>query len=303
MRLKNYLIIIAGPTAVGKTDLSIQLAKQFNCPIISTDSRQFFKEMSIGTAKPTVEEMQGVSHYFIDTKSIHETYNVGQYEKEAIEIIEHLFQKHQYVVAVGGSGLYINAIINGVDDFEEIPPTIREQIIVQYQQKGISYLQEELKRLDENYYRQVDINNPQRMMRAIEVCIHTGKPFSLQRTKIKKERSFNSIPLLINLEREKLYERINTRVDVMMQKGLLEEVKSLYQHKQLNALNTVGYKELFDYIENKITLEKAIDLIKQNTRRFAKRQLTWFNHQGEFENFEPTDITKILAYIDIITTY
>ncbi len=301
--MKKNLIVIAGPTAVGKTALSIELAKFYNCPVISADSRQFFKEMSIGTAKPTTEEMQDIPHYFINNISIHDVYNVGQFEREAIECIESLFKTNDYLILVGGSGLYINAILNGVDEFEEIPSPIREQLIKDYEEKGLTYLQEKLKQLDEVYYNQVDLNNPQRIMRALEVCIHTQKPYSSFRTKEKKQRSFNTIHILINTEREALYARINKRVDTMMQNGLLDEVKSLYPYKQLNALNTVGYKELFDFIDCKCSLEEAVNLIKQNSRRYAKRQLTWFNHQGDFETFEPTDIEKIKAYLDIVSQY
>lgn len=301
--MKKNLIVIAGPTAVGKTALSIELAKFYNCPIISADSRQFYKEMSIGTAKPTKEEMQDVLHYFIDNISIHDTYNVGQFEREAIDFIETLFKDHEHLILVGGSGLYINAILNGVDEFEEIPAHIREQLIKDYEEKGLTYLQEELKQKDEVYYHQVDLNNPQRIMRALEVCIHNNKPYSSFRTKEKKQRSFDAINILINTDREALYHRINKRVDIMMQNGLLEEVKSLYPYKHLNALNTVGYKELFDYIDNKCTLEEAVNLIKQNSRRYAKRQLTWFNHQGDFETFIPTDLEKLKAYLDIVTQF
>ena len=301
--MKKNLIVIAGPTAVGKTALSIELAKFYNCPIISADSRQFYKEMSIGTAKPTKEEMQNVPHYFIDNISIHDTYNVGQFEREAIDFIKTLFKDHKHLILVGGSGLYINAILNGVDEFEEIPAHIREQLIKDYEEKGLIYLQEELKLKDEVYYNQVDLNNPQRIMRALEVCIHNNKPYSSFRNKEKKQRSFDTINILINTDREALYHRINKRVDIMMQNGLLEEVKSLYPYKHLNALNTVGYKELFDFIDNKCTLEEAVNLIKQNSRRYAKRQLTWFNHQGDFETFEPTDLEKLKAYLDIVTQF
>jgi tRNA dimethylallyltransferase len=298
--LNHHLIIIAGPTAVGKTALSIQLAKQYMCPIISADSRQFYKEMSIGTAKPSIEEMDGIVHYFIDNKSIDDVYNIGEYEKEAITLIEKLFLKHDTLILVGGSGLYINAILNGLDEFEEIPTDIRENLIKQYNEKGISFLQEELKQRDFKYYEEVDTNNPQRMMRALEVCIFKGKPFSEFRTKVKKTRNFNSIPILINTSRAILYDRINKRVDEMISAGLVDEVKSLQNKNQLNALNTVGYKELFSYLENKITLQEAIDLIKQNSRRYAKRQLTWFNHQGDFETFEPNELEKIKSFINII---
>lgn len=301
--MKKNLIVIAGPTAVGKTALSIELAKFYNCPIISADSRQFFKEMSIGTAKPTKEEMQDVPHYFIDNISIHETYNVGQFEREAIDCFETLFKDHEQLILVGGSGLYINAILNGVDEFEEIPAHIREQLIKDFEEKGLAFLQEQLKLKDEVYYNQVDLNNPQRIIRALEVCIHSQKPYSSFRTKEKKQRPFDTINILINTDREVLYNRINKRVDIMIQNGLLEEVKALYPHKHLNALNTVGYKELFDFIDNKCSLEEAVNLIKQNSRRYAKRQLTWFNHQGDFETFEPTDLEKLKAYLDIVTQY
>lgn len=301
--MKKNLIVIAGPTAVGKTALSIELAKFYNCPVISADSRQFYKEMSIGTAKPTTEEIQNVPHYFINNISIHDTYNVGQFERDAIDCIETLFKTNDFLILVGGSGLYINAILNGVDEFEEIPSHIREQLIKDYNEKGLIYLQEELKKRDDVYYNQVDLNNPQRMMRALEVCIHNNKPYSSFRKKEKKERSFDSINILINTDRETLYNRINKRVDVMMQNGLFEEVKSLYPHRHLNALNTVGYKELFDFIDNKCSLEEAVSLIKQNSRRYAKRQLTWFNHQGDFETFEPSDLEKIKAYLDIVTQF
>lgn len=301
--MKKNLIIIAGPTAVGKTALAIELAQHYGCPVISADSRQFYKEMSIGTAKPTVAEMQDVAHYFIDHISIQDSYNVGQYERDAINLIDTLFKEHEQLIVVGGSGLYINAIMNGVDEFEEIPTHIREGLIKDFEEKGIVYLQEQLKHRDEAYYGQVDLNNPQRLIRALEVCIHTNKSFSQFRTNIKKERSFDIFPILINTNREALYAKINHRVDVMMQQGLMNEVKALYLFKQLNALNTVGYKELFDVIDEKASLEDAVNLIKQNTRRYAKRQLTWFNHQGDFESFEPTDFEKLKAYLDIVFQY
>lgn len=301
--MKKNLIVIAGPTAVGKTALSIDLAKHFQCPVISADSRQFYKEMSIGTAKPTKEEMQNVPHYFINNISIHDSYNVGQYEREAIDCIEKLFQEHSTLILVGGSGLYINAVLNGVDEFEEIPGNIREQLIKEYEEKGLLHLQNELKLKDEVYYSQVDLNNPQRIMRALEVCIHTQKPYSSFRKKEKKERSFEAFNILINTDRKILYDRINKRVDEMIKTGLFEEVKSLYPYKHLNALNTVGYKELFDVMDGKASLEEAINLIKQNTRRYAKRQLTWFNHQGDFESFDPEEGEKLKAYLDIVTQY
>lgn len=298
--MKKHLIIIAGPTAVGKTALAVDLAKHFACPVISADSRQFFKEMSIGTARPTAEEMQGVPHEFVNHISIHETYSAGQYERDAMARIEALFRTHNELILVGGSGLYINAILNGVDEFEEISAEIREQLQAGYSEKGIAYLRDLLQERDPAYYAQVDLNNPQRLIRALEVCLHTGKPYSSFRKKEKKERFFEAIPILINTEREVLYDRINRRVDQMMAGGLLNEVKALYPHKQLNALNTVGYKELFDFLDGKCSLQEAVAMIKQNTRRYAKRQLTWFNNQGNFESFGPGDLEKIKAYLDIV---
>lgn len=256
--------------------------------------------MSIGTAKPTAADMQEVPHYFVDHISIHDMYNVGQYEREAIATIEQLFETHHELILVGGSGLYINAVLNGVDAFEEIPPEIRERLNKAYQEQGLAWLQEKLLELDPVYHQQVDLNNPQRLIRALEVCLHNGKPYSSFRTKEKKTRPFNVIPILVNTEREVLYDRINRRVDQMMANGLLEEVKRLYPHKQLNALNTVGYKELFDFLDHKNTLEEAVNLIRQNTRRYAKRQLTWFNNQGDYESFGPDDLEKLKAYLDIV---
>jgi tRNA dimethylallyltransferase len=301
--LKRNLIVIAGPTAVGKTAISIELAKHFKCPVISADSRQFFKEMNIGTAKPTTEEMGNIQHHFIGHKSIYDAYDAGQFEKDAIDCIEQLFVKNNTLIVVGGSGLYIDALLNGIDEFEKIPPEIREKLIKDYQQKGIGYLQEELKKRDPEYYRSVDLNNPQRLMRALEVCIHTGKPYTGFRKKEKKHRSFEAFKILINTSRETLYKKINDRVDQMMKDGLLEEAKALYANRTLNALNTVGYKELFSYLDGTLPLQEAIELIKQNTRRYAKRQLTWFNHQDEFESFEPTEAEMLKAYLDLVFQY
>lgn len=296
----KHLIVVAGPTAVGKTALAVELAKHFGCPVISADSRQFFAEMNIGTAKPTIEEMQGVPHEFVGHVSIHDNYNAGQYEREAIARIEALFAEHQQLILAGGSGLYINAVLNGVDAFEEVPAAIRERVNETYRQHGIAHLQSLLKELDPEYYQQVDLQNPQRLIRALEVSLHTGRPYSSFRRQEKKARSFGAIPLLIDTSREALYDRINRRVEQMMDKGLLEEVRWLLPCRQLNALNTVGYKELFAYLDGNASLNEAISLIQQNTRRYAKRQLTWFNNQGDYERFEPTELEKIKAYLDIV---
>lgn len=292
------LIVLVGPTAIGKTATSINIAEAFNCPIVSADSRQFFKEMSIGTAKPNAEEMQGVPHYFIDSHSITDDFNVGKYETEAIALLETLFKTNNIVILVGGSGLYIDAICKGFDELPEADAEVRTKINSLLEEKGIEALQELLKELDPEYYSKVDLQNPQRMSRALEVCLTTGEPYSaLRKGKIKK-RDFNIIKIGLNTSREILYDRINRRVDEMMQQGLLEEVKKLMPKKHLNALQTVGYNELFDFLENKTDLNTAIDSIKQNTRKFAKRQLTWFRRDEEIKWFEPNDFAELLTYLN-----
>lgn len=298
MKIKPTLLVITGPTAVGKTALSIQLAKHFQTVILSSDSRQFFKEMSIGTAKPTKEEMQGATHYFIDSHSISEEYNVGKYETDTIQLLDQLFKEKELVILVGGSGLYVDAVCNGLDELPEANESIRKQLEETYKTKGITALQTQLKELDPDYYSQVDLNNPQRLLRALEVCLSTGKPYSQQRTGAKKERNFNCIKIGLNTSREELYNRINQRVDLMMQQGLLEEVKQLLPYKNKNALQTVGYKELFDHLENKLSLTEAVELIKQHTRNFAKRQLTWFRRDEQTKWFEPQQLKEIISYVE-----
>ncbi len=297
MESKKKLFVIVGPTAVGKTALSIQLAKAFDTEIVSADSRQFFKEMSIGTAKPNATEMGTIKHHFIDSHSISEEYNVGKFETEAIQVLNTLFETKNYAILVGGSGLYIDAICNGLDELPEASEEIRQQLKLLYEEKGIMALQEQLKELDLNYYNQVDLNNPQRLMRALEVCLSTGKTYSEQRAGKTKARNFTTIKIGLNTSREELYNRINKRVDEMMQQGLLDEVKSLLPYQNKNALQTVGYKELFDYLENKTSLEQAVALIKQHTRNFAKRQLTWFKRDEQIQWFEPNEFEKIKQYI------
>ncbi len=298
MKTNKFLIVIVGPTAIGKTALSIELAKQFNTEIISADSRQFFKEMSIGTAKPTTAEMQGIMHHFINSHSIIENYNVGKFENETINLLETIFAKKNTALLVGGSGLYIDAVCKGFDELPEANEDIRNQLKKLVDEKGIEGLQELLKKLDFDYYNKVDLQNSQRISRALEVCLATGKPYSTLRAGKLKNRNFNVIKIGLNTSREKLYEKINMRVDEMIQQGLLEEVKSLQEYKNKNALQTVGYKELFDYLENKIDLKTAIDLIKQHTRNFAKRQLTWFRKDEEIMWFEPMDKENITKYIN-----
>jgi len=271
----KVLLTVVGPTAIGKTALAIQLAHHFDTEILSADSRQFFKEMEIGTAVPTKEELKKVPHHFIQHKSIFEPYSVGDFEKEAIKLLDDLFLKKDIVVMVGGSGLYVDAVVSGLNEFPEVDPEIREKLNQQLEEEGLEPLQNELKQRDPKYYKSVDLDNPHRLIRALEVCIASNKPYSSFLNRPKPKRPFKTLYVGIDAPREVIYDRINTRVDLMMDAGLLNEVKKLYPHKKLNALQTVGYKELFEYIEAQSTLEFAVSEIKKNTRRFAKRQLTW----------------------------
>ena len=300
----KYLITIIGPTAIGKTSLSILLANHYQCEIVSCDSRQFFKEMTIGTAVPTKAELSAAKHHFIQNKSIFDTYTVGDYEKEAIATIEKLFKTNDYVILVGGSGLYVNAILKGFDDFPEIPASVRDQVTMQYEKLGITYLQEQLQLLDPNYFDKITIENPQtlmnpqRMMRFVEVCIGSGSPYSSFLNQKKNERNFTPIMIGLEADRKLMYERINQRVNIMLNEGLLNEAKQMYPHKDLNALQTVGYRELFSYFDREISLEFAIEEIKKNTRRFAKRQLTWFKRDEKTKWFHfETPIPTIINYI------
>jgi tRNA dimethylallyltransferase len=283
--------------------LAIELARHYKSVIISADSRQFYTELNIGTAKPTLEQLELVPHYFINTKTIEELYGAGHFEKDALKQLDELYNEHETVFMVGGSGLYIDAVLNGVDDFIEIPTDIRKKLNEEFDTKGLEWLQEEVKRKDPIYFNSVDIHNPQRLIRALEVVEHTGLAFSSFLKKKQVDRAFTPIKLLINMERSELYSRINQRVDVMMEEGLLEEVQQLKDKKHLNALKTVGYKELYDYLEGSLDLKTAIDKIKQHTRNYAKRQITWFKNKDDFEEFNPQDFNKISAYIDIILNH
>ncbi|NRS88550.1 tRNA dimethylallyltransferase [Flavobacterium sp. 7E] len=300
----KHLITIIGPTAIGKTALSILVANHFKCEIVSCDSRQFFKEMTIGTAVPSTSELAAAPHHFIQNKSIFENYTVGDFEKEAIAKIDALFLTNDYVVLVGGSGLYVNAVLKGFDEFPEIDGTIRETVTAQYEKLGIHYLQEQLKTLDNNYYEFLTVDNPQtlqnpqRMMRFVEVCLGSGKPYSSFLNQKKNSRNFTPIVIGLEADRKVMYNRINERVNIMLNEGLLNEAKILYPNKALNALQTVGYRELFSYFDKEITLEFAIEEIKKNTRRFAKRQLTWFKRDEETEWFDfETPYQTIFDYI------
>lgn len=293
----KFLIVIVGSTAVGKTSLSIELAKTLKTEIISADSRQVFREMSIGTAKPTQDEMKGIPHHFISSHSILENFNAGKFEQEAISLIGQLFKKHNILILVGGSGLYIDAVCKGFDELPESNSATREKLNALYIKNGISELQKLLKRYDPEYYEKVDVNNPHRLIRAIEVSMISGKPYSSFRKNAASKREFKIVKIGLNMEREKLYQQINLRVEEMMRNGFLNEVKQLYPLKN-NSLNTVGYKELVNHIEGKYNLEEAIELIKKNTRNFAKRQLTWFRKDKEIKWFTPGQEKEIIDYIN-----
>jgi len=280
------LITIVGPTAIGKTALSIALAKYFNTEIISCDSRQFYTEMSIGTAVPNAKELKEVAHHFIQDRSIFEEYSVGQFERDALLKLDLLFKKNDTVIMVGGSGLYVDAVLDGLDYFPVVAPEIRTELNQQLEKKGINYLQEQLKSLDKETYQSIAIENPHRLIRALEICIGTGRPYSSFKNKPKAPRNFKSIKIGINADRLLIYQRINERVDFMIKNGLLEEAKSLFSNRHLNALQTVGYKELFSFFDGNISKEFAIEEIKKNTRRFAKRQLTWFRKDPKINWFD-----------------
>ncbi len=272
----KLLIAVVGPTAIGKTKLAIALAQHYNTEILSADSRQFYKEMRIGTAVPSFEELESVTHHFIQHKSIFEPYSVGDFERDALKCLNQLFLTKDVVVLVGGSGLYVDAVVKGLDDFPQVHHEIREVLKTDLENKGIKYLQTKLEELDPQYYQKVDLENPHRLIRSLEICIGTGKPYSSFLKQKKNERHFKTAYIGILAEREVIYDRINRRVDLMMQEGLLKEAESLHAYQNLNALQTVGYKELFDFMDGKYSLKKAIEEIKKNTRRFAKRQLTWY---------------------------
>ena len=292
------LIVVAGPTAVGKTSVAIQLAKQLGTVVVSCDSRRFFREMNIGTAKPTATELAQVQHYFIDSLSIFDPYTVGDFERECHVLLNGLYEKHDSVILCGGSGLYIKAVCEGLDHFPNIPSHIRPQLMDEWAKNGIAFLQDELQRADPVAFANIDTNNPHRLLRALEVCLATGKPYSsfLQQKSINSP-IFEPVKIMLDLDREVLYNRINRRVDEMLKAGLLAEVEALLPHQQLNALQTVGYQELFDYFNGKISYDYAVELIKQNSRRYAKRQLTWFRKDTSYRWFNPADVDKILAYV------
>jgi tRNA dimethylallyltransferase len=303
----NHLITIIGPTAIGKTALSIALAQHFGCDIVSCDSRQFFKEMTIGTAVPSKKELQQATHHFVQNKSIFDPYTVGDFEKEALAKLNALFSQNNIQIMVGGSGLYVDAILKGLDNFPDIDPKIRARVRLDYEKNGIAFLEKQLQELDPNYYTKIatentqTLQNPHRLMRFVEVCLSSGKAYSSFLNQEKNSRNFTPIIIGLEADREIMYDRINLRVDHMIADGLLAEAHELHPHKHLNALQTVGYRELFDYFDNQITLDTATEEIKKNTRNFAKRQLTWFKRTPKVHWFDYK--TQVGEIIEAINSY
>lgn len=295
---KPSLICVVGPTAVGKTAMAIRLARAFQTEVVSADSRQFYRELEIGTAKPTEEELNTVPHHFINTLSIYDAYDAGLFEQEVLSLLSELFQKYNTVVLVGGSGLFVDAVAYGMDEFPDVPDEIRQVLNKEFNEKGLEPLQDELKEKDPVYYDQVDLKNPQRVIRALEVIRSSDKPFSAFRKAIKKERPFNVIKIGLEMERQALNERIDLRMDQMIDQGLFNEAEEFLESRALNALQTVGYKEVFGYLLGNYDKPKAVELLKRNSRRYAKRQLTWFKRDGTTMWFGPDDFDKVLSYLN-----
>ena len=296
--LKNTLVVILGPTGIGKTDFSIDIAKKLNCEIISADSRQIYKELKIGTAVPDASQLSEIKHHFIGTKFIHDYYSAGKNELEVIALLKKQFESKKYALLVGGSGMYIDAVCGGIDELPDIDNELRKNLCKKYDKDGIKSLRFELKRLDTEYYHKVDLNNSKRILKALEVCYQTGQTYSSFRKKKRKIRDFNILKIGLNCNREELYDRINLRAEKMLEAGLLEEVRSFIDFKKLNALNTVGYKEFFPYFDGEYSLEEAIRLLKRNTRRYAKRQITWYKRDEEINWFDINDKEKIIKFIE-----
>lgn len=297
----NTLIVLLGPTGIGKTDLSIELAKEFNTDIVSCDSRQMYGELNIGTAVPETHQLNAVKHHFIGNLSIHDYYSSGEYELQAMALLEKLFEAKKHVIMTGGSGLYIDAVIKGIDDLPTVDSEIRNKFQHDLETQGLEFLKEKLKSIDPEYYEIADLQNPKRILKALEVHAITGNKYSEMRTQPNKERSFNIIQIGLNMDRDELYERINVRVDKMIEAGLIEEAQQFHQYRHLNSLNTVGYKELFDYFDGKYNVDEAIRLIKRNSRRYAKRQLTYWNRDKSIEWFHPSQKKEIVDRIKTST--
>lgn len=296
--MPKTLVVLTGPTGIGKTSAAIKIARHFNTEIISADSRQIFKELSIGTAVPTKEELSVVKHHFIQTHSVTENYNASRYENDALQLLEQLFNNHEILLLAGGSMLYIDAVCKGIDIMPDVDPEIRASLKKQLETDGIESLRLQLKKLDPDYYITVDLKNPNRIIHALEICLMTGKPYSSFRTNPNKQRPFSILKFGLNCDRDILHTRINNRVDQMLREGLIDEAQGVYSQKQLNALNTVGYRELFAYFDGETTKEKAIELIKRNSRRYARKQLTWFRRDPEMNWFEPGQANEIIEFIE-----
>lgn len=294
--MKNILIVLLGPTGVGKTDISINLANRFNCEIISADSRQFFSEMKIGTAVPSDDQLNTINHHFIRFKSVEDYYSSSLFERDVINLLPTLFSKNNFVLMSGGSGMYIDAVCSGIDDIPDVDPEVREKYMRRYNEDGIEGLRAALKILDPEHYSKVDLKNHKRIMRALEICETAGRPYSSFLKKNKREREFGIIKIGLERTREDLYNRINLRVDAMIDAGLEEEARNLQKFRNLNAMNCVGYREFFDYFDGKITRDKAIELIKRNSRRYAKRQLTWWGKDKDIKWFHPDQVEKIIEH-------
>lgn len=292
------LIVVVGPTGSGKSALAVELAKHYGAPIISTDSRQVYRGLPIGTAQPTADELAAAKHYFIADREVEDNFNCGRYETEALALLEELFKDNRYVVAVGGSGLYVKALCEGMDSLPEADEALRERLKMRLEKEGVESLAAELRQLDPKYAEEVDLCNPARVMRALEVCITTGRPYSEQRSGEVRERPFRIVKIGTDLPRNVLYERIDRRVDMMVEEGLVEEARTMYPKRALNSLQTVGYREMFDYFDGTISLAEAIELVKRNSRRYAKRQLTWFRRDEEIGWFAPTELEHIIEFID-----
>jgi tRNA dimethylallyltransferase len=294
----KYVIVITGPTGIGKTSLSIKLATYFNCSIVSADSRQIFKEIKIGTAAPAQEQLKQIPHYLVGTKSIFEYYSAYEYEQEALIIVKQLFESSNYVVLTGGSMMYIDAFCYGVDDLPTVDPELRQDLQRKFEREGLESIRRQLKLLDPEFYKQVDLKNPKRVIHALEICLMTGRPYSELRTNTKKQRPFQIIKIGLDIERSELHQRINQRVDQMIKEGLEQEAREFFKHKNLNSLNTVGYREFFTYFEGKITKEEAIELIKRNSRRYARKQLSWFRRDKEISWFNPDKLDEVIKFVE-----
>jgi tRNA dimethylallyltransferase len=295
--MARTMVVIGGPTGIGKTRTGIELATVFNSVIISADSRQIYSELPIGTSAPTAEELAQVKHYLVGTRSIFDYYSAYEYEQDALRLSEELFAQHEVLFMVGGSMMYLDSFCYGIDELPTVDPGLRDELMKHYKEEGIEAIRLQLKSLDPEYYAQADLKNHKRLIHALEICLMTGMPYSSLRTGMRRERPFQIIRIGLEMDRDELYERINRRVGDMMSRGLLEEARVLIAHRHLNSLNTVGYKELFEYFDGEYSLEKAVELIQRNTRRYARKQMSWFRRDKDIRWFHPSDIEGMTVFI------